>query len=425
MKAKPSLLEVFANRKMVALVFLGFSSGFPLYLINKVPLQAWLTKENISLAAITAFNLVALPYSLKFLWSPLLDRFVPPFLGRRRGWLLITQIGLLAAIAWMGLQKPSEGLQLLATAAVIVAFLSASQDIVNDAYRTDVLTPGERGAGASIFVLGYRVGTLVTGSITLFLAHIMPWQNVYIFMSLFMLVGVVSSIFAPEPIQQPRPPQSLYAAVVLPFQEFFQRHGFVQAFLMLVFIIIYKLGYSLLSSVSTAFLLNKGLHFTDLEIAFPNILGIIAVIVGTLIGGIVITKIGINRSLWIFAILQAIGNLSYFVLALVGKNYPLMLIAMNVDNFTVGLESSAFVAFLMSVCNPTFSATQYALLTSLVAFAQNILTAPAGSWAQITGWSLFFLLTALAALPGLLLLPFFAPWNPKPPSAFKPGLEDL
>ncbi len=424
MKTNQSLLQVFQSRKMAALLFLGFSSGLPLYLTSKTPIQAWMTRENVSLAAIGAFSLVGLPYSLKFLWSPLLDRYVPPFLGRRRGWLVLTQVALLLAIALMAFQQPSQGLQLLAIAAVAIAFFSASQDIVVDAYRTDVLKEGERGAGASIFLLGYRIAILITSSLTLFLAGFMPWQAVYLLMSLLMLVGIVSSILAPEPIVRDRPPQTLYDAVTLPFIEFFQRNGAVQAVLILLFIVIYKLGDSLLKNVATPFLLAKGLHFTEPELAFPSALGIIAVIVGTLAGGAVMTKIGINRSLWIFALVQVVGNLAYFTLAVVGKNYPLMVAAINIENFCAGLESAAFVAFLMSLCNQGFSATQYALLSSLQAFSRDILTAPAGAWAEATGWTAFFLITVLAALPGLLLLPFFAPWSPQPAAMPRPGLDD-
>ncbi|MEH1842259.1 MAG: AmpG family muropeptide MFS transporter [Nostoc sp.] len=424
MQVNKSLLRIFGSPKMGALLFLGFSSGLPLYLTSQT-LQAWLTKEGISLAAIAAFSLVKLPYSLKFLWSPLLDRFVPPFLGRRRGWLVITQVALLLSIAAMALQHPSQGLQPLIIAAVTVAFLSASQDILVDAYRTDVVEVEERGAGASIYLLGYRIAILVTGYVTLFLADRIPWQAVYLLMSLLMLVGLVTSIFAPEPVLRDRPPQTLSAAVKLPFLEFFQRYGWLQGLLILIFIVIYKLGDSLLKNVSTPFLLDKGLHFTQTDIAFPGALGIFATIVGTLAAGAVMTKIGVNRSLWIFAIMQAVGNLAFFALAVVGKNFYLMLAAVNIEQFCAGLETAAFVAFLMSLCNQSFSATQYALLSSLQAFSRDILTAPAGTWAQTIGWSTFFLFTAIAALPGLVLLPFFAPWNPKPVVVLsRPGLDD-
>lgn len=423
MQDNSSLLKIFSSRKTIALLFLGFSSGLPFYLTSQT-LQAWLTKEGISLGAISLFSLVKLPYSLKFLWSPLVDRYVPPFLGRRRGWLVITQVALLLMIALMASQTPSQGVRVIAVTALIVSFLSASQDIVADAYRTDVLEEPERGPGTSVYLIGYRIGNLTTLSLALFLAGIMPWQRVYLFMSMLMLVGIVSTILAPEPPLRDRPPQTLSSAITLPFSDFFQRHGSVQAVLMLLFIVIYKLGDSLLKNVCTPFLLAEGLHFTEKDLAGPNALGIFAVIVGTLVGGAVITKIGINRSLWIFAILQAIGNLSYFALAVVGKNFLLMLAAINIENLCSGLESIAFVVFLISLCSQGFSATQFALLSSLQAFSRDILTAPAGALAEAIGWPWFFLLTAIAALPGLLLLPMFAPWNPQPAGIPRPGLDD-
>ncbi len=423
MKATKSWLQVFQSRKMVALLFLGFSSGLPLYLTSKTPLQAWMTTEKVSLSAITAFSLVGLPYSLKFLWSPLVDRFVPPFLGRRRGWLVLTQAALMLAIAAMALQRPSQGLQLLAINAVIIAFLSATQDILVDAYRTDVLEAGEIGPGAAIYLLGYRSALIVTGALALILADKMPWPVVYLLISVLMIVGLVSSILAPEPVQRDRPPETLFDAVRLPFIEFFQRLGPLQGVLILVFIVIYKLGDSLVKNISTPFLLKTG--FTQTEIgAIQGGMGLLATIVGTLAGGAIISKIGINRSLWIFALAQAIGNLSYFALAVAGKNYPLMVSAINLENLCAGLETAAFVAFLMSLCNQRFSATQYALLSSLVAFSRDILVAPAGSVEAATGWPLFFLLASIAALPGLILLPFFAPWNPQPVSMPRPGLDD-
>ena len=423
-KANQSLMQVFQSRKMAALLFLGFSSGLPLYLASKTPLQAWMTTEKISLSNITAFSLVGLPYSLKFLWSPLLDRFVPPFLGRRRGWLIITQGALFVAIAAMALQRPSQGLQLLVINTVIIAFFSATQDIVVDAYRTDVLQEQEIGAGAAIYLLGYRIAIIIAGYFTLILADRMPWPVVYLLMSMLMLVGLVSSILAPEPILRDRPPETLLDAIRLPLIEFFQRLGSLRGVLILLFIVFYKLGDSLVKNISTPFLLDKGLNFSQTDIAIPGALGIFATIVGTLAGGAIISKIGINRSLWIFGGLQAVGNLPYFALAVVGKNYPLMVGAINVENFCAGLESAAFVAFLMSLCNRRFSATQYALLSSLVAFSRDILVAPAGKVQEVTGWPMFFLLTSIAALLGLILLPFFAPWNPQPVAMPRPGLDD-
>ena len=382
-----------------------------------------MTMEGVNLSAIGLFSLVGLPYSLKFLWSPLLDRFAPPFLGRRRGWLVLTQVGLLLAIAAMALQQPAQALQLVAINALVIAFLSATQDIAFDAYRTDVLEQRELGAGAAVAVLGYRIALIVTGALALILADRLPWQTVYLLMSGFMVVGLVSSFWAPEPVRRDRPPELLSDAIKLPFIDFFQRLGQLQGILILVFIVIYKLGDSLVKIMSTPFLLKTGFTQTDIG-AIQGGMGLVATIVGTLVGGALLSKIGVNRSLWIFAVLQALGNLSYFALALAGKDYPLMVSAINIENFCAGLETSAFVAFLMSLCNQRFSATQYALLSSLMAFSRDILVAPAGLLAQGTGWPVFFVLTAVAALPGLMLLPFFAPWNPPLVPMLKPGLED-
>jgi MFS transporter, PAT family, beta-lactamase induction signal transducer AmpG len=404
-----SWLRVFQSQKMAALMLLGFSSGIPLFLTTKT-LQAWMTVAQVDLTRIGLFSLVALPYSLKFLWSPLLDRYVPPFLGRRRGWLLITQVGLLLAIAAMGLQNPQLTLQLMAINALGIAFLSASQDIAVDAYRTDVLEKPEMGAGAGVYVLGYRIALLLTGGLALILADHLSWPIVYLLMAALMILGIVTSCLAPEPRYQERPPESLEAAVVLPFQEFFQRSGVGQALLMLIFIIFYRFGDSLAASMSTPFLLKTGFTQTDIG-AIQGGMGLVSTIVGVLIGGSLLSRIGINRSLWVFGGLQAGSNLAYFLLAQAGKSYPLLVAAINIENLCGGLATAAFVAFLMSICNPRFSATQYALLTSLMAVSRDILVAPAGRLAEITGWPIFFLTTLLVALPALALLPFFAPWN--------------
>lgn len=394
---------------MVALLLLGFASGLPLFLTSQT-LQAWMKKDGVDLGVIGWFTLVALPYSLKFLWAPFLDRYIPPFLGRRRGWLVITQIGLVLAIGAMALQNPRQALTLVAVNALIIAFLSASQDIAFDAYRTDVLEEREMGAGAAVAVLGYRIALLVTGSAALILADRIPWPSVYLVLAGLMGLAIAFSFFAPEPENDLRPPATLAEAVVMPFGEFFQRSGVQRGILILVFIVLYKLGDALVNNMVTPFLLD--IQFTQTDIgAIRGGMGLLATIVGTLAGGALLSQIGINRSLWIFGGLQAISNLVYFLLAQVGQNYPLMVLSINIENFCAGLGTAAFVAFLMSLCNPRFSATQYALLSSLMAVSRDILSAPAGQIAKATGWPLFFLLTLLAALPGLLLLPWFAPWQ--------------
>ncbi|WP_017652007.1 AmpG family muropeptide MFS transporter [Fortiea contorta] len=416
-----SLLQVFGSRKMAALLFLGFSSGLPLLLIGNT-LKAWMTLEKVDLAAIGWFSLASLPYSLKFLWSPFLDRFTLPFLGRRRGWLILMQLALTVAIAFMAFQQPKQALQLLAINAIVIAFFSATQDIAVDAYRTDILDKLEMGAGAAVFILGYRLALLFAGALALILADIMPWSSVYLLMSGTMLLGIFATLFAPEPAGI-SPPASLADAVILPFGEFFQRRGVISALLILVFITLYKLGDALLSNMTTPFLLQIGFTKTDIG-AIQVGMGLIATIVGALAGGSILSKIGINRSLWLFGILQAVSNFAYLFLAYAGKNYQAMVIAINIEQFCGGLGTAAFVAFLMSLCNQKFSATQYALLSSLMAVSRDLLAAPGGAIAQSTGWPLFFLITILAAIPGLLLLPVFAPWNPQIADLPRPGLEE-
>ncbi len=407
-KTIASALKVFQSRKMTALLLLGFASGLPLFLTSRT-LQAWMTTAGVDLGTIGLFSLVGLPYSFKFLWSPLIDRFVPPFLGRRRGWLVITQVLLTVAIATMSLWNPTQSLQLIAVTALAIAFFSASQDIVFDAYRVDVLEEREMGAGAAVAVLGYRIALLVTGGLALILADQMPWNLVYLAMAGLMGLSLAYTLFAPEPERQVQPPASLTEAVILPFQEFFQRSGALVAILVLVFITLYRFGDALINNMATPFLLQMGFSQSAIG-AIQGGMGLLATIVGTLTGGAILSQIGINRSLWVFGGLQALSNLAYFVLAIVGQNYPLMVVAINIENFCSGLGTAGFVAFLMSQCNPRFSATQFALLSSLMAISRDILVAPAGKIAEQTGWPLFFLISIAAALPGLLLLPFFAPW---------------
>jgi PAT family beta-lactamase induction signal transducer AmpG len=424
-KATQSFLKVFQSRKMVALLFLGFASGLP-YNLTRDTLSAWITVEGLKLSTIGWFvGLANAPATLKFLWSPLVDRFVPPFLGRRRGWMVLTQVALVVAIATMGLQKPAQALQLLAINAIAIAFLSATQDIAIDAYRTDVLEEREVGAGVAIWVTGYRIALLLTGALALRWADQFSWSMVYFFMAALIGIGVLSAIWAPEPVSDEASsrPETLVDAVYLPFVDFFQRSGILRGVFILAFIVLYKLGDYLAANMTTPFLVKTGFTLSAIG-DIKGGMGLIATIVGGLVGGAVLSKIGINRSLWVFGGFQAISNLAYFSLALAGKSYPLMVLTVNIENFCAGLGTAAFLGFLMSLCNPRFSATQYALLSSLVAISREVFASPGGAIAQSTGWPLFFFLTFLVALPGLFLLPIFAPWNPRPTAISEPGLDD-
>lgn len=404
-----SILRVFGQPKMAALLFLGFSSGLPFFLTNRT-LQAWMTVAEVDLTTVGLVSLLGLPYSLKFFWAPVLDRYIPPLLGRRRGWLLLTQIALLVAIAAMSLHDPRQGLQLLAVNALFIAFFSASQDIAFDAYRVDVLDEREMGAGAALGVLGYRIALLLTGGMALVLADYLPWPTVYLLMALLMGVGIVTSLLAPEPVLEDAPPQTLATAVVGPIRDFFGRTGAWWGVVILLFTVFYQLADRFAANMATPFLLDIGFTQTDIGVVQGGI-GLVSTIVGVLAGGALIAKIGINRSVWIFAFLQIGSNLAYWWVARVGANRPVMTLAIIVENFSGGLVTAVFVAFLMTLCSKRFSATQYALLSSLMAAARDVIVAPSGRVAEITGWETFFLLTLLAGIPAVLLLPFVVPWN--------------
>ena len=405
---KTSPIRIFGQPKMGILLLLGFSSGLPFYLTSKT-LQGWMTTAHVDLATIGFFSLVTLPYSLKFVWAPVMDRYVPPFLGRRRGWVLITQILLLLAIAAMSLHDPVQGLRMLAINAIAIAFFSASQDISLDAYRTDVLESREMGAGAAVFVLGYRIAMITTGALAFFLADRITWPAVYLILSSLMLIGIATTFFAPEPVLADAPPRTLGEAVVLPFADFFQRVGIGRAVFVLLFIVLYKYSDSLAGSMTTPFLLQTGFSQSEVGAVFLGV-GVIATIAGVVVGGAVIGKLGINKSLWIFVVFQGLSNLTYYGLSLAGKDHAFMVAAIITENFGLGLVTAGMTAYLMSMCNKRFTATQFALLSSLMAASRDILVAPAGKLAEIVGWPGFFLITVVMAIPPLLLLPFIAPW---------------
>ncbi len=407
--AKTSPLRIFGQPKMAVLLFLGFSSGLPFYLTSKT-LQGWMTTAKVDLATIGFFSLVTLPYSLKFVWAPVMDRYIPPFLGRRRGWVLITQVLLLVAIAAMSLHDPQTGLRMLAVNAIAIAFFSASQDISLDAYRTDVLETREMGAGAAVFVMGYRIAMITTGALAFFLADRIAWPTVYVVLSLLLIIGIVTTFVAPEPVLSDAPPRTLAEAVVLPFADFFQRAGVLRALLVLLFIVVYKYSDSLAGSMTTPFLLKAGFSQSEVGAVFLGV-GVIATIAGVLVAGAAIGKLGINRSLWIFVVFQGLSNLTYYGLSLAGKNHAFMVAAVITENFGLGLVTGAMTAYLMSMCNKRFTATQFALLSSLMAASRDILVAPAGKIAESLGWPSFFLITVAMAIPPLVLLPFIAPWS--------------
>ena len=353
--------------------------------------------------AIGFLTLVGSAYTLKFLWAPLIDRYVPPFLGRRRGWMLVTQLALAVSIAAMSLFPPSQALMPLAMLAVLVAFFSASQDIAFDAYRTDVLRPEERGAGAAVSVLGYRLAMLVSGGLALILADAwIGWGNTYILMGGLMALATVITLLAPEPEVQPQPPRTLAEAVAGPLVEFFSRRG---ALTLLALVVLYKLGDAFAGALSTTFLI-RGAGYSATEVGAVNkLMGLAATIVGALIGGGLLARLGLYRSLLLFGLAQAVSNLAYWLIAVSPQNLVLMAAGVGLENLCGGMGTAAFVALLMAFCNARFTATQFALLSALSAVGRTYLAGPLSPpLVEALGWPGFFLVTVGIAVPGIVLL---------------------
>ena len=393
-------LKLLANRRVLTVAFLGFASGLPLALTGGT-LQAWMAVEGVNLKTIGIFSLVGLPYALKFFWAPLLDRYALPFLGRRRGWILGTQFVLIGLIILLGLTSPKDTPWLVASIALLLTFSSATQDVVFDAYRTDVLRVKERGLGAAVSVTGYRIAMLVSGALALVLAGPLGWRLTYLLMAGLMMVGVMATLFGPEPEVVARPPQSLKEAISGPLTEFFERPA---SWAFLALIILYKIGDAFAGSLTTAFLI-RGPGFSIAEVGAINKgLGLLATIFGALYGGVMLARLGLYRSLMIFGILQAVSNLSFMVLAYAGKVYSIMVAAVAFENLAGGMGTAAFVAFLMALCDHRYTATQFALFSALASLGRIFVGPPSGYLSHEVGWVIFFFITFLAALPGLILL---------------------
>jgi MFS transporter, PAT family, beta-lactamase induction signal transducer AmpG len=403
---RQSVLSVILSRQMLVSLLMGFSCGMPLLLTITV-LQAWMKEEGVDLKVIGMMSLVGLPYTVKFLWAPFLDRFTMPFLGRRRGWLLIAQIALSLSIAGLGFTNPKLSPWTVAFAAFLVTFFSASQDIVVDAYRREDLTDEELGLGSSLYVNGYRVGMLLTSGGGLILADYLPFSKVYLILAMCMVPGILTTLMTSEPEITVETPKSIKAAVIEPLIEYFTREN---AIMMLMFVLFYKIGDNMALAMTTPFYLDIG--FSKSEIGtVVKLFGFWATIAGGLTGGIIMLRLGINRSLWIFGFFQAVSILGFFALARVGCNIYALCGVIAFENISGGMGTAAYTAFMASITNKKFTATQYALLTSLMGIPRVIAASPTGLIAEYMGWEGFFLICTLMALPGMLMLPKFAPWN--------------
>jgi len=413
---RPAWLEALLNRRMLICVFTGFSSGLPLYLLlNLVP--AWLYTEGISIKAIGLLALMQIPYIWKFLWSPLLDRFALPRLGRRRGWMAATQILLLMLIAGLGLFSPSTDLQAIVVLATLLSFVSATQDIALDAYRRELLPDHELGLGNSVHVNAYRIAGLVPGSLSLILADHLPWGDVFAITALFMLPGLAMTLLVSEKVSRGGTPRTLREAVVEPFREFLNRAGWREALLMLAFIFFYKLGDSLCTALATPFYLSMGFAKSEIGLVAKHA-GLWPAVIGGLLGGLWMVKLGINRALWLFGVVQLVSIFGFAWLAWLGPNMvvgaeQLMQLALVIgfEALGVGLGTAAFVAFIARATNPLYTATQYALFSSLAAVPRTLINSDAGYLVERMGWFTFFLLCAALAIPGMLFLFKVAPWR--------------
>ena len=401
--------EILFSRRMLVCVFIGFTSGMPLYvLIQLVP--AWLRTNEVDLATIGLFSLVSLPYTWKFLWSPFMDRFAPPFLGRRRGWALITQVGLLISIGMLGMFDPGQSLGVIVGVVFAVSLFSASQDIVIDAYRRELLADDELGTGNSFFINAYRVSSLVPGSLALILSDLLPWSSVFWITAAFMAVGMVTSLIIKEVSDDALAPHTLREAVIEPFREFFARDGVAAGVAVLAFMFLYKLGDNMATALATPFYLDMG--FTRTEIGtVAKFAAVWASIVGSIIGGIAMLKLSINKALWIFGFVQMVTILGFAWLSVIGHDIMTLFVVVSAEYLGVGLGAVALIAYMARETSLAFTATQFALFSSFIAIPRTFANASTGFLIEAMGYTNFFLLCTAVAVPGILMLLKVAPWR--------------
>ncbi|KND59425.1 AmpG permease [Candidatus Burkholderia verschuerenii] len=407
--------RAFLNARILICVFLGFTSGLPLFTLFNL-LQAWLTTAHVNVKEIGLFALIGLPYTWKFVWSPLMDRFVPRFPGwtpgRRRGWMLVTQILVTLAIASFGFFSPAENIWAVAAVAALVAFFSASQDIVIDAYRRELLADTEQGLGNAVHVNAYKVAGLVPGSLSLILAAYLPWKTVFMITAAFMLPGIIMTLVVREPALHGAPPKNLREAIVEPFHEFITRNGWRAALLVVGFIFLYKLGDTMATALATKFFIDIGFSLQQIGV-IAKAVAFWTSLAGGIIGGIFLVKIGIARGLWIFGVLQILATIGFAWLAKIGPSPLALGVLYGFETFATGLTLATFTAYIASTTDPRYTAAQFALFTSLAAVPRTFASASSGFIVAQTGWFEYFLVCVALSIPGMLLLPKIAPWRPQ------------
>lgn len=427
-KNKLSLKEALLNRRMMICILNGFTAGLPLYFLSQL-IPAWLRSNNVDLKTIGFFGLVFIPYSFKYLWAPILDRYIPPFLGRRRGWMIISQIIILLAMISLALLKPVNHIQLILYVGIAIAFFSATQDIVLDAYRRELLSDDELGLGNAYYANAYRISGYIPGGLGLILADYMPWSYVFIIISIFMGVGLFQTLWIKELVQEDEVPKTLKEAVIQPFVDFFRRDGFKTGLFIILFIFFYKFGDTVATALQTPFFIDVG--FSTAEIGtIAKIVGIWATIIGGTLGGIIMLKLGINKSLWVFGFVQLISILGFAVLNEVGPNISVLGFVVAFEYLGVGLGSAALMAYIASHTNKAFTGTQLALLTSIFSIPKSFSGILAGvlvegikksesifytlfGEVEGLGYTQFFIICMFLALPGMILLLWVAPWSEK------------
>ncbi len=393
-----TLKKVFSGR-MLSMLLIGYSAGLPLLLIGST-LQAWMTDEGVDLTSIGLVSLLGMPYVLKFLWAPLLDRYKLPLFSRRKGWIIFFQVMIVVSILGLSFTDPKVDLFLVCVCAFLISFFSASQDIVLDAYRREILPDEELGLGSSLYVTGYRLAMLVSGALSLYLADLISWKSVYHWLAVFMLPSILFTFFAPKENDHIPHPPSLKAAVFGPLKDFFSRRG---AWVMLLFILLYKVGDSMASNMTTPFILDIGYSKTDIA-TVAKTFGMMATIIGGIIGGTMMLKLNMRWSLTFFGILQAVSTLGFSFLPSMPVSFLSLAFVIAFENLASGMGTAAYSAYMASLTNKQFTATQYALLSALMGVPRVILSSPTGWMAKQMGWELFFAVCTLIALPGLMLL---------------------
>jgi PAT family beta-lactamase induction signal transducer AmpG len=388
--------QVFSSPKMLLLMAMGAASGYPSQLTESA-LQAWLKDAHVTNTQIGVITYVAVPYLLKPLWAPLLDRYAPPWLGRRRGWILLAQIFLAMAIALLALQDPTQSLGLAASCALLVVFLSATQDIVIDAYRADVVTPPERGMAVTATTVGYRAATYVALAATMLLADAVGWRTAWFIMAAVMTVSTLATWIAPEPECNAPPPASLRDAVLLPLRQLFDNPT---ARSLLALVLIFKLGDAFSLKLFTPFVKDLGFTNTQIAVVVKSV-WLVASVGGSVLAGMWMVRLGLLRAMLLFGVLQALSNLAYFALALAGRNYPVLIAAATIEHLTHAMGNVAVVALMMALCDVRFSAFQYALLTALSQLPRYGLGYPAGWVADHAGWPAYYVVAFVLGLPGL------------------------